>query len=88
MKLEDFEAIMDNEKIGGSLLREPGDNAMKGLLIITKYLPTAGIGAAEHDVIYSVSSDRLVEAGITAEDAVTLRRLNWMIDEESLACFV
>lgn len=66
------------------------DNALMGLNIIAKYIPTAGVSGAEHDVIYSVSVEDIINAGITEKDALTLRRINWMIDEDwdSLACFV
>ncbi len=66
------------------------NNALMGLNIIAKYIPTAGVSGASHDVIYSVSVEDIINAGITEEDALTLRRINWMIDEDwdSLACFV
>lgn len=85
---ERFEELF---RITESALNEyEGDNALLGLLIINKYLPKMGIEAAEHDVIYSADIGSLIEAGITEEDTITLRRLNWMIDEfeEGLACFV
>jgi hypothetical protein len=68
-----------------------GDNALLGLNIIAKYFPNKTVlQAAEHDVIYSVYTHEIVEACITEEDAIKLRSLNWMIDEDvdSLACFV
>lgn len=66
-----------------------GDNAFKGLEIIRKYVEYV-LHAAEHDIIYSVDLDDIIEADITKEDAVNLRKLNWMISEEfdCLACFV
>ena len=69
-----------------------GDNAFKGLQIISKYISpetTDLICAAEHDIIYSVGIDKLIEAGITEDDASALRQLNWMVEDDSyLACFV
>lgn len=88
MLLEEFEEIMADDERSGVRLNEPGDNALKGLLIITKYLPNSGIEGANHDVIYSCSAEDLVNAGITTEDAILLNALNWMVDDESLACFV
>ena len=66
-----------------------GDNAFKGLLILSKYTNNL-IGAAEHDIIYSEDIDKLIEAGITEEDCIALRNLNWMIDGDCgcMACFV
>ena len=89
MTQEKFEEIMTNDKIGGKLLSEPGCNALKGLFIITKYLPNAGIEGANHDIIYFVDVNKIVNAGITEEDTILLRKYNWMIEDSSyLACFV
>jgi len=87
MNVDGFLEIMDDED-SGSRLFEKGCNALTGLLIIQKYLPNRGIEAAGHDIIYSAEVEELVEAGITEEDTVLLRDYNWMVDEESLACFV
>ena len=87
MNEDKFLEILNSDD-SGSRLFEKGCNALTGLLIIQKYLPSRGIEAAEHDVIYSAGVEELVEAGITEEDTVLLRDYNWMVDEESLACFV
>jgi len=70
-----------------------GDNAWQGLQILAKYvnpMKTDLIAGADHDVIYSVNVDEVLNAGLTEEDAKALRKLNWMIDEdgECFACFV
>jgi len=89
MTRERFEEIMKDDDIGGKLLCEPGCNVVKGLLIIQKYLPNIGIVGAEHDVVYSALISHIVKAGITEEDAIYLRKQNWMIDDDDyLACFV
>ncbi len=89
MNREEFISIMSDDDKGGSLLSEAGDNALKGLLIISKYLPKKGIEGADHDIIYSVGVDEIIEAGITIEDTEMLRDQNWMVeDEEYLACYV
>ena len=69
---------------------ENKDNALAGLNLISKYLPTKGVEGAGHEVIYSADVSELVEAGITEEDAIQLRTWNWMIDPnwDSLSCFV
>lgn len=65
-----------------------GDNAYQGLQIIAKYTDYL-IQGADHDIIYSANIGILIEAGITEEDCLKLRRLNWMIEDNSyLACFV
>jgi hypothetical protein len=87
MTREELELIM-NEDSGPWT----GDNAFQGLQILRKYVPEDRnvLEAAEHDIIYSVDVDKILEYGITEEDAKELRRLNWMIDgdSDSLACFV
>lgn len=64
-----------------------GDNAFKGLKILSKYTDYL-IQAAEHDIIYSEEITKLIDAGITKKDLERLRKLNWLVDEEHLACYV
>lgn len=82
--------VMQSDKIECKLSECDDCNVVLGLKIIRKYLPTMGIEGAEHDCIYSARLDEFVESGVTKEDAVKLRELNWMLDEceEGLACFV
>jgi hypothetical protein len=88
MKREKFIEILDGESDGNW----EGDNAIQGLKIIEKYIDhqkTNLIQAAQHNIIWSVDVDELIEAGITEHDAEELRRLNWMVqDDEYLACYV
>ncbi len=65
-----------------------GDNAFKGLQILSKYTDNLITGAS-HDIIYSEDIDKIVDK-ITEEDAIALAKLNWMINDESecLACYV
>ena len=69
-----------------------GDNAFKGLKIIEKYMSSDEhdlIAGANHDIIYSVNVEEIVVAGITEEDTIALRSLNWMLEDDSyLACYV
>ena len=68
-----------------------GDQALQGFQIFSKYLdPTKQtlLGAAEHDLIYGPDVDELINAGITKEDLISLNQLNWMIKDDSFACFV
>ena len=64
-----------------------GDNAFQGLQILSKYTDKL-IQGAGHDVIWSVDVDKIIELGITKEDITKLALLNWMIEEDCLACFV
>lgn len=62
-----------------------GDNFFQGLQIIAKYIDPMKedlIVAAEHDMIYSVEGQQLLDAGITDDDLVALAGLNWSFDEE------
>ncbi len=88
MDVSRFEEIMDDDN--GDIITDFGDdcNVFQGLLIIRKYLPKAGIEGADHDVIYSCGIDKLIDAGITEEDVIKLKVLNWMTQDEYLACFV
>lgn len=68
-----------------------GDNAIQGLKIIEKYMPTSTlICGADHDIIYSVDIDELIDAGITLEDVKALGNLNWGDLEGAgcMACYV
>lgn len=85
MTFKQFKTIMEGES-DPSMFDD--DCAFLGLQIIRKYCPKEGISGSEHDIIYSVSADILVEAGITVEDAIQLRLMNWMIEDDYLALFV
>lgn len=88
MTEEELKKIFDDSRF----TETEGDNAVRGLLIIQKYLPKSGIEGAEHDVIFSCNADDLLKAGLTLEDAKMLGALNWHISTEYadhwLACFV
>ena len=65
-----------------------GDNAFQGLQILAKYTDKDVVRAAEHDIIYSVDVDDVIDT-LTEEDAIKLAMLNWMIEDgEYFACFV
>ena len=85
---ERFNEIFDDEDIMGSGLYEEGCNALKGLLIVSKYTNKSVVDGAGHDIIYSVDIDKIIKAGITEEDVIELSRQNWMNQNDSLACFV
>jgi len=80
---EEFDEIFEGDS--GSW---EGDNAYQGLQIMSKYTKNL-IEGAGRDVIWSEDIDKLIEAGITKEDVLELRKLNWMIEDGSyMACFV
>ncbi len=66
------------------------DNAMEGLLIMKRWLPLDTlICGANHDIIYGPGVTELLDSGITEEDALQLRKMNWHLeDDDYLACFV
>jgi len=88
MNREQFEKIMNGKNGGKDLYHLKDNNAFVGLQIIRKYCPTKGVEGADHDVIYSVPANDLVAADITEEDAIRLRNINWMIEDDVMACFV
>ena len=70
-----------------------GDNALQGLLILAKYIdPTKKdiICGADHDIIYGPEISDLVDGGITEEDVIKLKSLNWGLSDDNycLTCFV
>ncbi len=88
MNREEFETIFKSEDTDWT-----GDNAFKGLQIIAKYINVEHndiLEGAGHDIIYSADVDDLIENGITKEDTIALKKLNWMIDSDGdcLACSV
>jgi hypothetical protein len=84
---------MEREKLEEIFEETPshwdGDNAFQGLQILAKYTDKDIICGAEHDVIYSVNIDDVIDE-LTEEDAIKLATLNWMIDDDCdcFACFV
>jgi len=80
-----FYKIMEDD-----LTNWEGDNAFQGLKIMEKYLPknSALIEGADHDVIYSAGVAALIEGGITEEDVKELSRLNWIVQDDYMQCYV
>jgi hypothetical protein len=63
-----------------------GDNAFQGLQIIAKYIDPAKhiiIDGAGHDELWSVDISKIIEAGITRDDVVALRKLNWSLNDDT-----
>jgi len=86
MNIEELKTIFEE----ADYVRWEGDNALLGLIIISKYFPGKTIlTAADHDLVYSVEADGLIDAGLTEVDAIELSKLNWMIyDDYYMACYV
>lgn len=85
MTAEKFIEIMENGDVDISGIE---DNAFEGLCIMHKYVHNL-IQGANHDIIYGPNIEELIEAGITEEDVATIRKLNWMVEDESyVSCFV
>lgn len=86
MNREELYKIFENEDAEWE-----GDNALEGLNILSKYFSGQTVlQAAEHDIIYSVSIDDALDAGLTENDAKRLSIINWMLDDDNdcFACFV
>jgi len=85
-RTDEIKKMFDETK--SELHKIDGDNAFMGLQILSKYTKNL-IQGADHDIIYSISLDKVIELNITDEDLIELAKLNWMIyDDEGLACFV
>jgi hypothetical protein len=82
---EEIEKIF--EETESELHNVDGDNAFMGLVILSKYSKNI-LQAADHDKIYSLGLEEAINANITDEDMIELAKLNWMIDDDSFACFV
>lgn len=87
MTLEEFEEIMEDESIKTIIMEIEEDSALAGLNIIAKYLPKKGVCGADHDVIYGACASDLAPH-ISKEDAIKLKELNWMIEDDYLQSFV
>ncbi len=86
---ERFLEIMSDEDIKSNW---DGDNALQGFEIMQKYIDPSKstlLQRANHDIIYGPNIKDLIIAGITEHDVLSLRGLNWMVEDNSyLACFV
>ena len=87
MNREELDKIFESEEI---IIQWEGDNVFQGLIIINKYISGNNtiIISAKKDIIYSVDINKIILSGLTEEDAIKLRKLNWMEDSGHLACFV
>lgn len=87
-RTEEINQIFENTK--SELHKIEGDNALLGLILLSKYKTKKDVlRSAEHDIIYSFSIDDVIELDITDEDLTELARINWHISEyDCLACFV
>jgi len=90
MTEERLHEIFEDEDIKPECDNVYQDNAYQGLQIIEKYAKETIIFAAEHDMIYSIGIKNAIENGLTEEDAIKLRKLNWSIDSDNncFCCFV
>ena len=90
MTHDEFIKIFDDDEMAGSLLTDlEGDNALIGLNLINRYMPGEIIlCGADHDIIYSVTIEDLIKAGIKRESVEYLSKINWSIQDDYLICFV
>jgi hypothetical protein len=85
---EEIKNIFENTE--SELRKIEGDNALLGLILLSKYQTKKDVLiGADHDIIYSFSIDDVIELGVTDEDLTELARMNWHISEYGgLACYV
>jgi len=86
MVLEQFKKLLDAGKETSTIHHQC--EALLGLVLISKYLPSKGVECAHNNTIYSVMVEDLITAGIVATDVTLLGNYGWMIEDEYLACFV
>ena len=79
MKQEEFEKIFQE-----TIAVEQTNGFFKGLQIIYKYIKDRKdiITGSEHDVVYSVDVDDLLNDDISIEDTIELAKLGWLVDVE------
>ena len=70
------------------LINHEGRITIKDGQLVKGVLKKGAFGAASEGIIYSVDVDEIIDLGITKEDVINLALLNWMVEEDSLACFV
>ena len=77
----------DNDSVVGG---RAGCAVYLGLKIMSKYMGTADlIVAADHDIVYSVELQELLDGGITESDIIQLRKQGWHVSEfDTLAQYV
>lgn len=77
MKLDRFLEIIDQDWHQAKPHEEC--HIFKGLELMRKYLPNAGIELARHDFIQSVHISKIIDAGITEDDVTNLWLLGWHV---------
>ncbi len=85
MELEQFEQIMEADYDYNDRIK---DGLIKGILLMRKFCHSADIEGADHDIIYSIDCQQLIDAGIVQEDVMRLRLMGWHIQDEYLCMFV
>lgn len=85
MDYEKFEEIMEED-----IPYKEGidDGVIQGILLMRKYVPDTRIEGADHDVIYSIDIDDLIDAGITEDDVLTLNKMGWHVEDGYMRHFV
>lgn len=81
MTEERFKELMEKDSKGIT-----GDRAFKGLLVIAKYIDMHKkqvITHAEHDKIYSVSVQEIINTDITEDDVEKISAVGWFIDNDT-----
>jgi len=78
MNIEEVLELFENDTPS---IHFEGDETLEGLNILAKYTKGSVLCGAEHDKIYSVDIEEVLEAGITDEELIRLRGLGFMIDD-------
>lgn len=78
MSIEEIEEIFENADYP---YQDGVDSVLEGMKILSKYTKHSVIEGADHDIIWSLSTEKLTE--ISREDIELLAKYNWHIDHES-----
>lgn len=85
MNYDQVEKIFQDENIK----QDMPSSVFLGLELLRKYIPNADIASAAHDIVYSsINVEQACNAGISKDDVIKLRKMNWMIDQNCFASFV
>jgi hypothetical protein len=85
MDYERFEELMEEDIPYKDSI---SDGVIQGILLMRKYVHGTHIEGADHDVIYSIDIDPLIDAGITEEDVRTLNKMGWHVEDGYMRHFV
>ena len=84
-RYERFEQLMDETESDHDI----PNRELKGFMIMEKYSKGDNVfGGADHDVIFAMDIETLINNGITDEDIILLAKYTFHINDEYLQTYV